>query len=58
MPEMDWKVDMNLENVDLEGWTYSADFGSLKDETCGHRVMGAMHFVRRRRWVRYQSFDG
>jgi hypothetical protein len=58
VPEMDWKIDMNLDNVDIEGWTYNTDFGSLKDETCGSGVKGAMHFVRRRRWVRYQWFDG
>lgn len=58
LPQHDWTVDMNLDNIDLEGWTYSVDFGSLKDETCGSRTKGAMHFVRRRRWVRFQYFDG
>lgn len=58
LPKQDWVIDMNLDIIDKDGWTYSVDFGSLKDETCGNKVKGAMHFVRRRRWVRFQYFDG
>lgn len=49
---------MNLDNVDADGWTYSSDFTSLKDETYGSKVMSTLHFVRRRKYMRFQSFDG
>ena len=49
---------MSLDNIDAEGWTYSVDFGSLKDENCGSKIKGNIHFVRRRRMVRYQVFNG
>lgn len=57
MKDSTWKVDMSLNNVDADGWTYSTDFTSLKDETYGSKVKGALHFVRRRKYVRFQSFD-
>jgi hypothetical protein len=55
--EISWKVDMNLDNVDNDGWSYAVDFGSFKDAYSGSKVKGALHFVRRRRLLRYQSFD-
>jgi hypothetical protein len=55
--DISWKVDMNLDNVDNDGWSYSVDFGSFKDAFSGSKVKGALHFVRRRRLLRYQSFD-
>lgn len=53
-----WKVDMNLDNVDNDGWTYSTDFTSLKDEFCGSKVKGALHFVRRKKLQRLMQFHG
>ena len=50
-------MDINLDNIDKDGWAYGVDFSSFKDENCGSKVKGAMHFVRRRRWVRFQYFD-
>ena len=56
--DQDWATDLSLFNVDADGWTYSTDFTSLKDETYGNKVKGVMHFVRRRKYTRYQCFDG
>jgi len=57
LPKQEWAVDINLDNIDKDGWAYGVDFSSFKDENCGSKVKGAMHFVRRRRWVRFQYFD-
>ncbi|KAJ1382532.1 hypothetical protein B484DRAFT_440757, partial [Ochromonadaceae sp. CCMP2298] len=57
MAGADWVVDMNLDNIDEEGWTYSTDFSALQEESKGSKVKGMMHFVRRRKLQRFQCFD-
>ena len=41
-------------NTDDEGWTYDTDFGTFKN---GTGKKGMVHFVRRRRLIRFQDFD-
>ncbi len=57
-PDTVWAIDMSGTNVDPEGWTYNTDFGHFMDSTSGTGTKGMMHFVRRRKLVRSQSFDG
>jgi hypothetical protein len=40
-----------------DGWLYNADFGSFAT-SAGQAKKGMTHFVRRRRLLRYQVFDG
>jgi len=67
-----WAVDKDLTDVDIEGWSYCSDFTSYSSEVIGcintlTNTAGAgrgsgtknmMHFVRRRKLVRDQVFDG
>jgi hypothetical protein len=39
------------------GWLYHVDFGSFSS-SAGQAKKGMTHFVRRRKLVRYQVFDG
>jgi hypothetical protein len=53
-----WEVDkVSNNNVDNDGWSYSVDFSSYADAPNGVGKMGMMHFVRRRRLRRLQTFD-
>jgi hypothetical protein len=61
--ENPWMIDKGLAHeTDEEGWTYSTDFTSFSNENPSNTNIsgrkGMMHFVRRRRLVRNQSFDG
>ena len=53
-----WKVDVFLENCDDDGWAYATDFNSFTDHNSGTRIKSMVHFVRRRRYLRKQYFDG
>mmetsp|Transcript_21054 Transcript_21054/g.35659 ORF Transcript_21054/g.35659 Transcript_21054/m.35659 type:complete len:462 (+) Transcript_21054:110-1495(+) len=53
----DWTPDMNLDNIDEEGWTYAVNFSDFKDTNSGTNVKSILHFARRRRLLRYQIFD-
>lgn len=61
-----WSVEKALTDIDADGWSYSVDFGHFTNDnvpdammTCGgSAIKGAMHFVRRRKLGRIQSFDG
>lgn len=65
-PESNWDVELNLTDVDAEGFSYSVDFQHFTGDNtpdapmtcggCGTKTM--MHFVRRRRLARNQCFDG
>lgn len=65
-PESAWDVEMNLTDVDGEGFSYSVDFQHFVGDnspdapmTCGGcATKTMMHFVRRRRLARNQCFDG
>lgn len=54
-------VDTGLSDVDGEGWSYRADFSGFIQDSHSHggsANKGMMHFVRRRRLIRDQYFDG
>jgi hypothetical protein len=53
-----WEIDMSGTNVDSEGWTFNSDFGHFVDCSSGSGKKGMIHFVRRRRRIRSQYFDG
>lgn len=65
-PESKWDVELNLTDVDAEGFSYSVDFQHFVGDntpdapmTCGGcATKTMMHFVRRRRLARNQCFDG
>lgn len=63
--EAPWSIDKSPTingATDEEGWTYSSDFTSFSSEhqekTNISGTKGIMHFVRRRKLARNQSFDG
>jgi hypothetical protein len=49
---------MSGTNVDSEGWSFNSDFGHFVDCSSGSGKKGMIHFVRRRRRIRSQYFDG
>lgn len=49
----EWITDTNYRNTDDEGWSYDTDFGSFEN---AHGKKGMMHFVRRRRLIKFQEF--
>lgn len=53
-----WTIDKTLTNIDIDGWAYSTDFSSYTDRDSGVAMKGMMHFVRRRRLIRKQFFNG
>jgi hypothetical protein len=61
--ETPWMIDKGIaQETDEDGWRYSSDFTSFSSENPANTNIsgrkGLMHFVRRRRLVRNQSFDG
>jgi hypothetical protein len=62
--ETPWMIDRgssNSKDTDIDGWTYSSDFTSFSSSSASTNISGIkgmMHFVRRRKLVRNQSFDG
>lgn len=53
-----WHLDKSThEDVGEEGWVYAADFKTFVDASCGVGGKAMLHFVRRRRITRFQSFD-
>lgn len=58
-PEGNWMIDTGLPNADGDGWSYAADFSTYGDsEKTGSGTKGLIHFVRRRKLIRSQYFDG
>lgn len=54
-----WMMDTGLPNADKEGWSFSTDFSSFGDsDKTGSATKGILHFVRRRKLIRDQYFDG
>jgi len=52
-----WSRDTSLTNADEHGWSYATDFLGYEDENSGSAIKSMMHFVRRKRLIRYQQFD-
>lgn len=50
-----WMVEKTNETDD-EGWSYAVNFGTI--ETNAVATKGMTHFVRRRRFIRRQSYVG
>jgi hypothetical protein len=50
-----WEVDRSSPNIDQDGWAFAVDFGGDDESYCGSK--GIVHFVRRRRLVRLQTFS-
>jgi hypothetical protein len=50
-----WSTDYEYPNTDAEGWSYDVDFGNFQNAS---GVKKMIHFVRRRRMTRMQTFDG
>lgn len=55
--DSNWTKDNTLANTDEDNWTYHTDFTSMIDLHIGSNTKSLMHFVRRRRLIRYQRYN-
>ena len=45
-----WQIDFSVPNVDVDGWTYAADFNTLNKNQTGDATASWRHYARRRKW--------